>query len=226
MASSRRSAVSNPRRALVRALRRLGHSYGEICDIAVVPKSTVSLWCRDIELTSEQRRAIASRRGATSRAGLRVDTQHKRRVEIERFREEATRYAACQTTDALFIAGVALYWGEGSKTRNDLSLTNSDPRLLAVFVRFVQVHLDEDASFALALNLHDLDGESAARAYWARELPLTGARFTKSYIKRPGTGHRTKKLPHGVCRVRVDRGADHWQRVMRWIEIVAEDLGG
>jgi len=30
--------------------------------------------------------------------------------------------------DAFFIAGVALYWGEASKTRSDLSLANANPR--------------------------------------------------------------------------------------------------
>ena len=117
---------------------------------------------------------------------------------------------------------MCLYWAEGSKTRNDLSITNSDPRLLRIFVDFVRAHLDADARFGLALNLHEAAGEDRAKEYWAHALELPSVLFTKSYVKQPGTGHRRNRLPHGVCRVRVRRASDHWHRVMTWIDVVAQ----
>jgi hypothetical protein len=208
------------RRRIARGLRLLGFSYGEIRSLVPVSKGTLSVWCRDIDLSTEQRNAIARRAGPESRAGTSVDTQWRRRLEVESIKTEARDYAVDAADDPLFVAGVCLYWAEGSKTRNDLSMTNSDPLLLRVFVQFVRDHLDEDASFALALNRHSTAGEEEARRYWSTALGLHDARFTKSYIKKPGTGHRRNKLPHGVCRVRVDRGSDHWHRMMQWIEDV------
>ncbi|MDJ0792187.1 MAG: hypothetical protein QNJ71_09850 [Acidimicrobiia bacterium] len=206
------------RRRIVRGLRLLGFSYGEIRDLVPVSKSTVSVWCRDIDLTTDQQRAIARRSGPESRLGTRVDTQWRRRLEIEAIRNDASGYSLDAVDDPLFVAGVCLYWAEGSKTRNDLSMSNSDPSLLRVFIQFVRDHLDDNATFALALTRHSAAGEEEARRFWSTSLGLDDVRFTKSYIKKPGTGHRRKKLPHGVCRVRVDRGSDHWHRMMQWID--------
>ena len=212
------------RRDVVRSLRQRGRSYGEIAGIVPVPKSTVATWCHDIVLTDVQRRAIEVRRGAASRQGVSVDTQWRRRVEIRAVRADAARYAVAAVSDPLFVAGVCLYWAEGSKTRNDCSITNSDPNVLRIFIGFVRNHLDPCATFALALNLHGIAAEEASKRYWRTELELPAARFTKSYVKQPGTGHRRNRLPHGICRVRVDRSSNHWHRMMVWIDAVARTL--
>lgn len=74
-------------RELGRDLRRLGLSYGEIRQMIDVKKSTLATWCRDISLTDEQVRAIIDRTG--SRAGIPVDTQRKRRLQIENLKASA-----------------------------------------------------------------------------------------------------------------------------------------
>lgn len=40
--------------------------------------------------------------------------------------------------DWLHVAGCMLYWGEGNKGKNDLAITNSDPDLLRLFLRFLR----------------------------------------------------------------------------------------
>ena len=213
------------RRAIVRELRHIGLSYGEIVDATHAPKSTVRLWCHDIVLTDEQRLEIETRCGSESRAGTSVDTQWRRRREVAEIKAAAANYAEAHVGDPLFIAGTCLYWAEGSKTKNDLSITNSDPRILATFIRFVRTHLDPDASFALALSIHEIANETRAKQFWRDELELSATRFTRTHVKRSGSGHRTKRLPYGICRVRVDKGSDHWHRLMTFIEAIGDDPG-
>jgi hypothetical protein len=198
-----------------------GLSHGEILELVPVAKSTLSGWLRDVELTSTQLEAIETRR---KRKGNHRDTQWRRRLEIERIREEAAIFAATHLKDPFFVAGLCLYWGEGAKTRNRCSVANSDPALLRLFVAWVKTYLDPGATFTLSLHLHEGDNEAAAREYWAAETELAGSTFTKSYLKPPGSGHRKNHLPHGICRVRVMRPADHWNRVMTWIDVAAETL--
>ena len=124
----------------------------------------------------------------------------------------------------LFAAGVALYWAEGAKTLPRLELANTDPALLLLYVEWVRRYLDSRAEFRLSLHLHEGNDEQEAKRYWQRELRLPSARFTKTYIKRGGTGHRKNRLSHGVCRVRVCRSADLWHKTMAWIEY-ARDHG-
>ena len=128
------SSLSRWERAEVgRRLRRRGLSYGEIMALIPVPKGTLAGWCRGIDLTPQQAAAIFERTG--SRKGVPRDTQRKRRLEVERIRGEAREFARDHLSDPLWVAGTALYWGEGAKTQRWLSLTNSDGALLRLFVR-------------------------------------------------------------------------------------------
>jgi hypothetical protein len=209
------------RSQLGKALRRLGLTYGEIRGIIPVPKGTLSCWCRDIELTPRQIAAIRERTSPGSRKGIPVDTQWRRRRSIEKIREQARNFAEDHIDDAFFIAGVSLYWGEGSKTRSDLSLANADPRALRLFIDWVRAYHDASADFVLKINLHAGNDEPAARDFWRDATGLGDATFYRTYIKPDGTGHRKNHLPYGVCQVRVRRCADHWHRTMEWIAVVA-----
>jgi len=212
------------RSELGKAMRRLGLTYGEIRDIVPVPKGTLSYWCREIRLSPDQ--VIAIRERSISRRGVPVDTQWRRRLEIERIREEARAFGRQHLADPRFVSGVALYWAEGSKTGNDLSMANTDPALLRAFIGFVRRYHDPDARFGLSMHLHEGNDEEAARAYWRRSTGLVDASFTKTFIKPRGTGHRKNHLEHGICTVRVRNPADHWNRMMMWIDVIADDLGG
>ena len=207
-----------------RALRRLGWTYGEIMEVLPVGKGTLAGWCKEIRLTSEQIEAIKARRPPGVRTGIPVDTQRKRRLEIGDICDKARSEAAQLLKEPLWVAGTVLYWAEGAKTTNDLSLVNTDPIALRLFITWVRRYLCPEAGFVLSLHLHEGNDEPAAFAYWRRAVGLEAARFTKTFIKPRGTGHRKNLLPHGVCRVRVRRSSDHWNRVMAWIEAIREPL--
>jgi hypothetical protein len=95
---------------------------------------------------------------------------------------------------------------------------NSDERLLNLFIRWVARHLTPEPEFVLALNLHADNDEPAARAHWASVLAIDDPRFTKTFIKPDGTGHRKNHLPSGVRRVVLRRSTDQWGRAMAWID--------
>jgi hypothetical protein len=212
------------RSELGKALRRLGLTYGEIRELIPVPKGTLSYWCRGIRLSEQQVEAIRERTGPETRLGIPVDTQWRRREEIDRIRAEARGFAVEHLDDPFFVAGVVLYWTEGSKTPNDLSISNADPAALRTFVIWVRRYLAPDAAFVFSMHLHEGNDEAVARTYWSHAVGLACAEFTKTFIKPKGTGHRKNQLKHGVCRVRVRRGGDAWHRVTAWINVVRKDL--
>lgn len=208
------------RAELSRSLRRCGLSYGEIRKLIPVPKGTLSHWCRDIELTSDQVAGIRAR--TTSPRGVPRDTQRKRRVEVAQIRRNALAEAPVLVKQSLWVAGTALYWGEGSKTTRRLQLANADPAVLRLFVRWVRSYLDSDGDFVMSLNLHADNNDRAAKRWWTHQLRLSPD-FTKTFIKPDGTGHRKNTLPHGVCRVTLRRSADAFVTVMAWVEWLSED---
>jgi hypothetical protein len=206
-AAGRWQALTRWERAEIgRGLRRLGWTYGEIMDVIPVGKGTLAGWCRDIRLTDGQIEAIKAR--VPSQIGVPKDTNWKRRLEIDAIRQQAKSEVTRLMEDPLWVAGVVLYWAEGSKTRSDLSIVNADPAALRLFIGWVRCYLDRRADFCLSLHLHEGNNESAAKAYWRHATTLTDAPFTKTFIKPRGTGHRKNHLPHGVCRVRVRRSSN------------------
>jgi hypothetical protein len=211
------------RSELGRDLRRAGLSYGEIMDLVPAKKSTLATWCREVRLTDDQYQAIKDRTG--SRRGLPVDTQWRRHEEIRRIRDSATAQVSELFHDSAWVAGTILYWAEGSKTRNQLRLANSDPRALRLFIEWTRRFLDHEARFSIQLHLHEGNDESAAREYWRHETGLFEANFHRTFIKPRGTGHRKNHLGHGVCTIIVRRGADAWNRTMAWIDELARRLG-
>jgi hypothetical protein len=203
-----------------RALRRLGWSYGEIREMIPVPKGTLAGWCRDIRLTADQVAALAARTG--ERRSLPRDTQWRRREEVERIRKAARAEVADLITDPLWLAGTVMYWAEGEKRSRHLTLTNTDPAALRLFIAWVRRFLMPDPTFVLSLHLHSGNHEATAMSHWRRVLALPTVEFWKTYWKPPGTGHRTNRHKHGVCRVFARRGTDAWIRASEWIAVLQD----
>jgi hypothetical protein len=120
------------RSELGKDLRRLGLSYGEIMELIPVKKSTLATWCRDVKPTDKQVEAMRIRTGSI--AGIPRDTQRKRPAEIEQIRSRARDQVPTLINEPLWVAGTILYWAEGAKTQRHLSMANSDPRALRLFI--------------------------------------------------------------------------------------------
>ena len=211
------------RSELGRDLRRLGLSYGEIMDLIPVKKSTLATWCRDVELTNEQIAAIKKRRTPEPGRDLNGDkytTQRPRRRQIQLIKARAKLDAQRLVDQPLWVAGVALYWGEGSKATRQLSLANSDPAVLRLFKDWAVRYLPPDHGWRARINLHANNDEPAARAWWALQLEVPLSDFTKTFVKPDGTGHRKNHLPHGVCTLIKRKSTDNYHITMAWIDFM------
>ena len=177
--------------------------------------------CREIRPSDAAVDAIRSRTGPGSRLGVPVDTQRRRRHEVAQLRANTRGFARRHLDDAFFIAGVALYWGEGSKAHAELSLSNSDPRALRLFVAWVRSFLAPDADFVLRINLHAENDEPGARAFWREATGLGDAACHRTFVKPEGTGHRKNHLPFAVCQARVRKCTDSRIQTVEWVDTVA-----
>jgi hypothetical protein len=209
------------RRAVARKLRRRGESIRSIADQLGVAKSSVSLRCRDIALTPEQREKLSDRARAANRQPR--NTQWKRHRQIAAIESAAAGSSGTLAASPLWAAGVALYWAEGSKTERRLSMANADPDLLRLFMRWV-TEFHKLSEFSCSINLHANNDEAAARVYWARQLGIPTENFTKTYIKPDGNGHRKNHLEYGVARVSPRKSTDAWITTMAWIANLSAHL--
>jgi transcriptional regulator with XRE-family HTH domain len=196
-----------------RTLRReQGQSIKEIARAVGVSHSSVSRWVRDIELTTCQLAALADRNPILNaqRNGARVRSS---RARAERQRAQNEGRAAATRGDPVHAAACMLYWGEGSKSRNQVQLSNSDPALVVFFARFLREYFQVPSSrMRVQCNLHAENAAAvvAIEEYWLSELGLTRASLTKSIVNSVSTSSKHKRfrmLPHGTCRLTVSSTA-------------------
>ena len=210
-----------------RTLRRQqGQSIKEIARALGVSPSSVSRWVTDIELSTEQELRLRLRNpifnaqvnGARSRSAkaraLRAQAQGEGRL-VARSREP------------LHVAGCMLYWAEGTKARNVVQLSSSEPEMVRLFLRFLRRYFAvTDERVRIQCNIHvdsDPERERIERA-WLRELGLRPLCLTKSIINsvsRASLGKRTNFLPLGTCRLTV-----HSTAIVQHIYGAIQEYGG
>ena len=202
-------------RQKTRRLRKTGKSYQEIIRRFKLSKSTVSRWCKDIELSPAQIEVLGKRYDTQLR-GAKAN-QAKRQKEVEAIQKTARKEIKKPNREMLKIAGVMLYWAEGNKT-NHLGLTNSNPAIIIFMVNWFEEFLNVKPSQLKAyLHLHSGQNEKKVKRYWSKLTGVPENRFGKTYIKPEGTGHRKNKLYNGTIRISV-YNKDLFYKVLTWID--------
>jgi hypothetical protein len=215
-----------------RDLRAQGWTLTEICEEVGCSKASASTWCRDVEIHEEalaarqEERAAAGRRRAQVRGPNAL--QRRKLAEIAEMRGMASRSIGQMTQRDLLIAGAALYAGEGSKRDGALSLANSDPRMIALFLEWLRALVDVDeARLRVRLYLHqglDLD---AAVQFWSSLTRIPVSQFRKPYRAVPDPSIRLSKHPMGCATVAYSCSRSH-RLIMGLVEalLFSIDPGG
>ena len=189
--------------ARARELRAQAWTLNEIAAELGVSKSSVSLWVRDVPFDEAMRaqRAGANRnRGARGRRPNRL--QRAKRAEVDRLRADGRRRVGDLSDRDLLIAGTALYAGEGGKTEGSVTFTNSDPRMIALFCRWVRHCFEiDEARLRVFLYLHDGLDLDAAIHFWSELTGIPEAQFGKPYRAVADPSIRKSKHPMGCPRV-------------------------
>jgi hypothetical protein len=122
----------------------------------------------------------------------------RKQAEIERLLAEGRDRIGHLSDRDLLIAGAALYAGEGGKTDGEVRFSNSDPRMVALFCRWLRHFFDVDESrLRVRLYLHQgLDIEVATR-FWSVVTAIPRAQFGKPYRAVPDPSIRKAKHPMG-----------------------------
>lgn len=208
------------------AMRRNGMSYKAIKNTLKIPKSTLSGWFADEQWSEEIKERLIQEN--TKKSTLRIEKlNHIRGKKLfliyEKARQEALEELEVLKYNPLFIAGVMLYWGEGSKTiKGQVRLANTDPEMIKVFSIFLQevcgVHR-EDVKASLTL-YPDLN-EDACRAHWSSKTGIALNQFkTASVIQ---GRHKTKRHRWGVCTVYVS--STYFRvKMLEWLKLFPKKL--
>lgn len=189
--------------------QRDGLPIREIAEKLGVAKSSVSLWVRDIELSEQQKQSLLEKNPAYNRqlegGKVKKEIYRKERTAYQQEGRGLVRERSFQTMLA-FCAG--LYWGEGGKNRNVLTVTNTDPQLLSIFTSFLKDHFDiQPKQITLSIQLQASNEKTIEEVeqYWLNILNLPTSSLRKSIRKASPTRiwKKNSKYPNGICRITV-----------------------
>lgn len=207
-------------------MRKLGKSYREIYEELRIPVSTLSDWFNKEEWSSKIRAHLAtmSQEKSTARiVGLgKIRGEHLARA-YEAARKEARKEFDLLKYDPLFISGIMLYWGEGTKNpKQGVKLTNSDPKMIKFYVEFLRksCRIPIEKIKAYVLIYPDIE-EKTGRAYWSKMSGLPWENFTKSIVIQGR--HATRRLGWGVCTVSVSSNYFK-QKILEWMKLLPDEL--
>jgi len=204
------SEMKTVEREQARLMRRTeGRSIKEIARLLGVSNSSVSVWVRDIELSDEQHAALEARNGLHERQRIaRASMAANARARRAAAQDEGRRRA--RSLGRRYVGGCMLYWAEGSRSRNKIVFTNSDPEMTRFFVEFVcEFFAVGSDRFRLTCNLF-ADHASRQREienFWLDTVGLPRSCLCKSTVNRYSRYSQKKrrnKLPYGTCRVVVN----------------------
>lgn len=218
---TKRPNAKDDLRQRARELRRQGWTYNEIQAELGCSKSSVSLWVRD--LPHPEPRCTPEEQRARMNAGL-----ARLRAEQDQSRQETTRQAAEEVGDLsdrdLFMAGVALYWAEGQKSkpyqrRESVIFVNSDPGVIHVFLAWLDLLDVARERLRFRVMIHETADVAAAEQYWADCVGVDVTALQSTTLKKHNPKTVRKNVGaeyHGCLVIRVLQGAELYCRIEGW----------
>jgi hypothetical protein len=189
-----------------RELRQQGKSIGNIAKILKISKSSISIWVRDVQLTTEQKEKLKSNNPIFNKF-IRFDnktTFRNKRIEYQKLGMEQAK-----KTNPLHEAGCMLYWAEGAKQRTNLRFSNSDPNMLIFFLKFLyECYNVSKENIQIYINCYTTNGLTIEEIekYWSDTLNIPIERFGKptTDIMSKYSGRKTKnKLLYGTVSIQL-----------------------
>ncbi|MFI2510085.1 helix-turn-helix domain-containing protein [Streptomyces sp. NPDC018972] len=223
---TKRPNAKDDLRARARELRLQGWTYNQIQAELGCSKSSVSLWVRDLphpepKHTPEEQRSLMNAGLARMRASQDRDRTATREAEAAAIGELSAR--------ELFIAGVALYWAEGAKSKpyrrsEVLQFINSDPNVIRLFLRWLELLKVPRDRLTIRVCIHERADVQEAENYWADIVGVDVSAFSKATLKKhnPRTVRKnTGETYRGCLAIYVRQSADLYRRMEgAWYGIV------
>ena len=189
-------------------LRKKGFSIGKIERYLGIPRSTLSGWLRNIELSQKQKEKLTQNwKNALVKARKKAVLWHNAQKENRLIEAKGQALKTLEVVDitnkgTLELALAILYMGEGTKKKIETSMGSSNPLILKFFLAMLKALYDFDLKkIKCQLNLRaDQDPEKMKR-FWSKELSVPIDNFGYVNLDKRTVGSKTYPYYKGVCHV-------------------------
>jgi hypothetical protein len=184
-------------------MRLEGRSYSSIKEELGISKSTLSGWLSKYPLSQDRIRELRDKN--PQRIEKYINTMKvKREEKFQRATDRIQKDINKISNRDLFVAGFFLYWAEGGKTGSGtLTFANTDPEMIKVFVRWLDLLGVSKDRLKIKLHLYKDMNIYKEIKFWSKKLAVDRSQFSKSYVKDSLFAELTYKngFGHGTCNV-------------------------
>ncbi|MDO8574802.1 MAG: hypothetical protein Q7R61_00785 [bacterium] len=208
-------------------LRKNGKTYSEIQSKlnCLIPKSTLSVWFKNIVLSEDQKKVLRNR--------VIDNINRSRKIALATNRKKREKYLKT-VTDRVWhfkkliedkniakIVAAALYMGEGKKSNSSVVFGNSDPKVISLFLRLLRncYNIDEN-KFRCTLQCRADQDIKTLEKFWSKTTGIPLKKFYKARVDPRTLGKPSRKPDYkGVCRIDYF-SADIFNELMKIAEII------
>ena len=190
----------------IKELRAGGHTLSEIKKLLNVPKTTVYKYIKNVEIKDENRDDFAKKRIGSRYSSL-------KKWSAARKKADQIMNPVKSLLDPIVLA--CLYWGEGNK--KELSLINSDPGLVKIFIDCLFSIGVEMKDLKITLRVYEDKNIQKIKDFWANYLHVPLSLINNVNIL---VGKKDGKLKFGMCRIRVKKGGAYFKLIMSMIDFL------
>jgi len=214
-----------------RHLRKQGISIKKIAKQISVSVSSVSVWCRDISFTEEEKKKMF-RDGyiAGSRARFEAIERRKeaKRKEIVKLHQMSKKEVGTLTQRELFLVGIALYWGEGFKKDSLVGLANTSPSIIRFYIRWLQSCFQitkKELIVRITINCEREKETERIERYWSEQLNIPRNQFSKCYYQQTKLKKEYEDAEgyKGVIRIKVRRSISLLRKIEGYIYALEDE---
>ncbi len=212
-------------------LRKEGYSYTMIGQKIGVAKSTLSNWLHFIPFQPNQE-VIEKIGKAKLKSALYKQTIKFK--DIKRRKKEAHREVGKISDRDIFMLGIGLYLGEGSKSFEEIRVVNSDPVIIKLAISWLKKFCNLNTNhFKLAIHAYPDNNIKEAIYFWSQTTEIPIQQFNKTIIdaRKNKSLFKKRKLPYGTAHLYVKNGGtltpgikSLHRKIMGWIEAVTKQI--
>jgi transcriptional regulator with XRE-family HTH domain len=169
-------------------LRKKGESIKSIAQRVGVSRSTVSLWCQNIVLTSKQKEVLRLRMiqgGNEGRMKGRNANILQRQNNIATEERRAQKMLGKLSQRDAMMIGIGLYWGEGSKkNERRFIFTNSDETIIRCMINWLSIIGIPPTEIVgqIYINAQHQDRINIVQKFWVKKLGIHDAQLRKTVL--------------------------------------------
>lgn len=208
-------------------LRVDGYSYNYIANKLKVSKGTLSDWLYDIpyEPNDETKKRM---RGAINKM---IKTKiAQKRDSIKKSKKEATEDMGELNKRDLFMLGLGLYIGEGTKSHYLTRVINANPKVINLAIRWFEDACDVGKNnFRIVLHIYPDNDEKECLSFWSNYTKIPLSQFGKTQIdQRKKKQSKRGKLPYGTAHLTVKSNGNKklgvflFRKINAWMDIVLD----